>query len=180
MIHGMRSTPHAVARAWPRVPTSSLMLYVFLPELLNKYRSESVLMLQATSRALACCRSLQLPSAWLRPAAPMHSPRYIPVGAVPSYMHTGPLSRRTVVFSAGRMCSSHPYAALTPPLRRGSALPLRMLLPATSSSPQHPLRRGSVLLLGVEDHLKIKVTQAFTSRPSPRTPFGPYRATPQV
>ena len=89
MIHGMRSTPHAVARAWPRVPTSSLMLYVFLPELLNKYRSESVLMLQATSRALACCRSLQLPSAWLRPAAPMHSPRYIPVGAVPSYMHTG-------------------------------------------------------------------------------------------
>ena len=110
----------------------------------------------------------------------MHSPRYIHVGAVPSYMHTGPLSRRTVVFSAGRMCSSHPYAALTPPLRRGSALPLRMLLPATSSSPQHPLRRGSVLLLGVEDHLKIKVTQAFTSRPSPRTPFGPYRATPQV
>jgi hypothetical protein len=183
MIHGIRSTPHAVARAWPRVPTCAHLAYVV--RVPSRVAQQVPLGVRPDAASdLACASVLQVATTPFGVAptcrSHMHSPRYIHVGAVPSYMHTGPLSRRTVVFSAGRMCSSHPYAALTPPLRRGSALPLRMLLPATSSSPQHPLRRGSVLLLGVEDHLKIKVTQAFTSRPSPRTPFGPYRATPQV
>ena len=36
------------------------------------------------------------------------------------------------------MCYSHPYAALTPPLRRGSALPLSMLLPAILLPSSYP------------------------------------------
>ena len=56
---------HAVACAWPLVPTyvrtTSLMLCVFLPELFSDCCSESVLVLQAASLVLACkCRSLQL------------------------------------------------------------------------------------------------------------------------
>ena len=59
------------------------------------------------------------------------------------------------------MCSSYPRAALTPPLRRGSALPpTEHAPPRHVPHPLHPLRRGSVLLLGIEDHLKIEVTQA--------------------
>jgi len=47
-------------------------------------------------------------------------------------------------------------------------------------SPRYnPLRRGSVLPLGVEAHLKIKVTpDLYTSPLVP--PFGPYAATPPV
>ena len=179
MIHGIRSTPHAVARAWPRVPTCAHLAYVVRvpsrvaqhvplgvrPDAAGDLACASVLQVATTPFGVApTCRTHALPSLHpRRRGSILHAHRAL--GAV--------------AFSR-RMCYSHPYVALTPPLRRGSALPLRMLLPATSSSPQHPLRRGSVLLLGVEDHLKIKVTQAFTSRPSPRTPFGPYRATPQV
>ena len=71
-----------------------------------------------------------------------------------------------------RMCSPH-Y-----PFQRSSALPLACSSPFPSSTAPAttPLRRGSVLPLGVEaQHLKIEVTQAyFTSVPSPCTPFGPY------
>jgi hypothetical protein len=45
---------------WLRIPicTPHLCLCAFVPELLSKYRSESILVLQAPSRALACrCRS---------------------------------------------------------------------------------------------------------------------------
>jgi hypothetical protein len=122
--------------ACPHLRTS-LMLYVFLPELLNMYRSESVLMLQATSRALACFRSLQLPSAWLRPAAPMHCPRYIPVGAVPSYMHTGPPSRRSCF---------QPQDVLLPPICSPNSPPQERLSPATEHAPpRHPPPRYTPL-----------------------------------
>ena len=193
-VCGAHQTPHAVVRAWPRAPTCAPRLCSFQSCSTNTARSPSWCCrrprvrwraagrynsLRHASAALATCTALAACTALATPPWVRFHPTCTqghPLGAVA-------FSRKDVLLPP--IC-----AALTSPLRRGSALP-----PTEHTPPRHvphplrPLRRGSVLLLGVEDHLKIEVTQllllgvedhlkitvtqAFTSRPSPRTPFGP-------
>ena len=67
----------------------------------------------------------------------MHSPRYIHVGAVPSYMHTGPPSRRSCF---------QPQDVLLPPICSPNSPPQERLSPATEHAPpRHPPPRYTPL-----------------------------------
>ena len=64
-----------------------------------------------------------------RTPPPMHSPRYVSLGAVPSYMHTGPWSYSPLVAFSCRICSAHTHVQSSLPRQTQLSPATGMLLP---------------------------------------------------